>query len=82
MKIRHAQFPHAPYGPGVEITLSGNEIALAISAYLVAKGVHIEGPRTITVNDEFCEEGLVYVDPSGYVIDKKGKKIDGRGPTK
>jgi len=80
MKIRHACYPHTPYGPGVEITLSGDEVAKAIMAFLVANGVHIEGPRTITVNDKFCRGGYIYVDPSGYVINKKGKKLDGRGP--
>ncbi|MCP5414998.1 MAG: hypothetical protein H6961_10370 [Chromatiaceae bacterium] len=67
------------YGPGVEIKLSGNEIARAISAYLVARGVHVNGPRTITVNGELCDYGRVYVDPSGFVINKKGEKLSGRG---
>lgn len=55
------------YGPGVSIELDGNEVAIAISAWLVAHGVHVDGPRTITVNGELCEEGQVYVDPSGFV---------------
>jgi len=67
------------YGPGVEIKLSGNEIARAISAYLVARGVHVNRPRTITVNGELCDYGRVYVDPSGFVINKKGEKLSGRG---
>ena len=67
------------YGPGVEIKLSGNEIARAISAYLVARGVYVNGPRTITVNGELCDYGRVYVDPSGFVINKKGEKLSGRG---
>lgn len=67
------------YGPGVEIKLSGNEVARAISAYLVARGVHVNGPRTITVNGELCNYGRIYVDPSGFVINKKGKKLSGRG---
>ena len=67
------------YGPGVEIKLSGNEVARAISAYLVARGVHVNGPRTITVNGELCDYGRVYVDPSGFVINKKGEKLSGRG---
>lgn len=67
------------YGPGVEIKLSGNEVARAISAYLVARGVHVDGPRTITVNGELCDYGRIYVDPSGFLIDKKGNKWSGRG---
>lgn len=66
------------YGKGVEIKLTGDEVATAIDAYLVARGVSVSGPRTITVNGELCEEGEIYIDPSGFCIDKKGKKFDGR----
>jgi hypothetical protein len=66
------------YGPGVKIELSGDEVATAIDAYLVAHGVYVSGPRTITVNGELCEEGLVYVDPSGFVI-FNGEEWNGRG---
>jgi len=65
------------FGPGVDILLSGCEVATAIEAYLVAHGVHIRGPRTITVNGDLCEQGNVYVDPSGFVVDR-GEKINGR----
>ena len=66
------------YGPGVRIDLSGSEVGAAIDAWLVAHGVHVCGPRTITVNGELCKLGNMYVDPSGYVI-AAGKKFDGRG---
>lgn len=56
------------YGPGVQIDLTGDEVATAIDAYLVANRIHVSGPRTITVNGELCEKGEVYVDPSGFVI--------------
>jgi len=69
------------YGPGVIIELEPDEIALAILAWLVAHGVHIQGSRTINVNGELIEGGDVYVDPSGFVV-AEGKKIDGRGPVK
>lgn len=62
------------FGPGVDILLSGDEVARAIYAYLVARGVHIDGPRTVTVNGDLCERGRVYVDPSGFVIDTNGRK--------
>ena len=65
------------YGPGVSIDLSGDEVATAISAYLVAHGIYVDGARTITVNGDLCEVGHVYVDPSGFVI-SDGKKISGR----
>ena len=65
------------YGPGVSITLSGEEIATAIQSYLVAHQIHVSGPHTITVNGDLCIHGQVYVDPSGYVI-ADGDKIDGR----
>jgi hypothetical protein len=66
------------YGPGVDIELTGDEIAGAISAYLVAHDIHISGPRTITVNGDLCDFGRVYVDPSGFII-SEGVKFDGRG---
>ena len=66
------------YGKGVDITLSGEEVARAIMTYLTSKGVHIYGARTITINGELCESGRIYIDPSGFCIDKKGKKWDGR----
>lgn len=66
------------YGPGVSISLSGDEVATAISAYLVAHDVHVVGPRTITVNGKLCESGHIYVDPSGGVV-AEGAEISGRG---
>lgn len=66
------------YGPGVSVDLDGVEVATAIDAYLVAHGIHVAGPRTITVNGELCKVGRVYVDPSGFVI-RNGVKFSGRG---
>lgn len=66
------------YGPGVEINLSGEEVATAIYTYLAAHRVHVSGPATITVNGELCERGQVYVDPSGSVI-HEGKRLRGSG---
>lgn len=77
MKVKYGKGP-TEYGPGVEIKLTGDEVAIAIDAYLVARGVHVSGPRTITVNGELCDVGRVYVDPSGFVI-YKGEKFLGRG---
>ena len=75
MKVRHGK-GETKYGKGVEIILDGDEVATAIDAYLVARGIHVIGARTITVNSELCNHGRVYVDPSGFVI-KKGKKYTG-----
>jgi len=66
------------YGPGVSIELSGDEVATAIDAWMVAHGVHVSGPRTITVNGDLCADGEIYVDPSGFVI-SDGVKFSGRG---
>ena len=66
------------FGPGVVIELTGDQVARAIDAWLVAHGVHVNGPRTVTVNGELCENGNVYVDPSGFVI-ADGVKTSGRG---
>jgi hypothetical protein len=67
------------YGPGVSVVeLTGDEVATAIDAWLVAHGVHVDGPRTITVNGKLCESGHIYVDPSGFVI-SDGVKTSGSG---
>lgn len=66
------------YGPGVQIDLTGDEVATAIHTYLEAHNVHINGARTITVNGKRCEKGGVYVDPSGFVV-TNGEKLSGRG---
>jgi hypothetical protein len=66
------------YGPGVVVELDGDEVATAIMTYLTALGVHVSGPRTIRVNDELCEVGTVYVDPSGSV-NTKTARWTGRG---
>jgi len=79
MKVKYGSGT-TQYGPGVEINLTGAEVATAIAAYLVARNIHVRGPRTITVNGCLCDFGRVYVDPSGFVI-RKGERIDGRGGT-
>lgn len=66
------------YGPGVQIELTGDEVATAIHAYLAAHGVHIEGPRTVIVNDKLCEKGEVYIDPLG-AVSSNGEIWTGRG---
>lgn len=66
------------YGPGIEIVLTGEMVAIAIHSYLVAHGIHISGPSTVTVNDDLCEYGEVYVDPSGHVA-TDGRVFSGNG---
>jgi len=66
-------------GPGVSIEMTGDEVATAIDAWLVSHGVCVSGPRTIRVNGDLCEEGRVYVDPSGFVV-ADGQMLSGRGP--
>lgn len=78
MRISYGKGP-TEYGPGVDIKLTGDEVATAIDAYLVARGVHVDGPRTVTVNGKLCKAGRVYVDPEGFVITPAGKKLRGRG---
>jgi len=55
------------FGDGCSIGLTGDEVASAIDAWLLAHGVKVSGPRTITVNGDLCSSGLVYVDPAGSV---------------
>lgn len=67
--------PHkTSHGTAVEIELSGSDIAVAISAWLVARRVTVIGARTITVNGELINCGRVWVDPSGRVM-RKGVEI-------
>lgn len=67
------------YGPGVDIKLTGTEVAEAIDLWLHTTGnLTITGPMTITVNGQLCKYGLVYVDPSGSVI-TQDKTFYGRG---
>lgn len=63
---------------GVSIELSGDEVATAIDAWLVAHGVQVSGPRTVTVNGGLCQAGHVYVDPTGFVI-TAGTRLSGAG---
>ena len=49
MKVKYGK-GKTEYGPGVSIELTGNDVAIAIDAYLVAHRIHVDGSRTITVN--------------------------------
>lgn len=64
------------YGSGIAIDFTADEIATAIDAYLVAHNVIVSGPRTITINGRLIKDGLMYVDPSGSVINND-EKISG-----
>ncbi len=77
MRVKHGR-GCTIYGPGVAIELSGDEVAVAIDAYLVAHNIYVNGARTVTVNGGLCDSGRVYVDPSGFVI-TNGKKLSGDG---
>lgn len=78
MEVRYGP-GKSEFGPGVVIELTGDEVASAISDWLVAHGVHVSGPRTVTTNGALCENGQIYVDPSGFVI-ADGKRLSGGGP--
>lgn len=67
MKIEYGN-GKTKYGSGVKISLTGDEVAIAIYSYLVAHQVFVDGPRTVRVNGELCKSGSVYVDPSGFVV--------------
>lgn len=47
MNIRHGK-GRTKYGPGVDILLTGNELAQAVLDYIAARGVDVTGPRTVT----------------------------------
>ena len=65
------------FGTGVQIDLTGDEVAMAIHTYLTAHDVHITGAATIKVNGKLCKKGYVYVDPSGHVV-ADGRKWNNR----
>lgn len=65
------------FGTGINIEMSGEELAHAVSTYVHSRGIHIDGSRTITVNGELCESASIYVDPCGSLI-IDGRKISGR----
>lgn len=77
MKIRIGDGT-SKYGPGVEIELTGDEVATAVDAYLAAHRVYVYGPRTVIVNDDLCETGRILVDPSGHVC-AHGMRFRGTG---
>jgi len=77
MKVKEGK-GKTKYGPGVDVILTGDEVATAIDSYLVAHNIYVDGPRTITVNGQLITNGKVYVDPSGSVI-HEGERILGRG---
>jgi hypothetical protein len=78
MKVKYGK-GKTEYGPGVDVVLTGAEVATAIDSYLMAHGIVVRGPRTVTVNGELCKCGRVYVDPSGFVV-AGGERLSGRGP--
>lgn len=56
------------YTSGTVIEMTGDEVATAIDAWLVAHQVIVNGPRTIRVNGSLIKHGEIYVDPSGRVL--------------
>lgn len=77
MKVKYGKGT-TEYGPGIDIKLTGSEIAMAIYTYLTAHDVHIRGAATIRVNGKMIKKGSIYVDPSGSVV-KKGTEFKGSG---
>ena len=77
MKIKYGK-GKTEYGPGVDIKLTANEVAVAIYAYLAAHRVYVSGAATITTKGKLLKKHRMYVDPSGFVV-AKGKEYNGRG---
>lgn len=57
------------FGPGVVVELNSDEVALALYAWLVGRGVFLQGPRTVRLHADDPGGATVYVDPSGAVFD-------------
>ena len=67
MKVRQGEGT-TEFGRGVFVELSGDELATAIDAYLVAHHVYVIGPRTIRIGGRLPADTSIYVDPEGSVI--------------
>ena len=65
-------------GPEVIVELTGDEVATAIHAWLLAHSVSLDGARITTVNGQRCKTGKVYIYPPGHAIDD-GVQCAGRG---
>ena len=57
----------------IRIKLTGDEVATAIDAYLVARRVTVRGPRTIHVNKGLIKSGAIYVGTGNGRVIHKGK---------
>ena len=62
-------------GVGVDIELTGDEIASAIIKYISSRKVTTHGPITVSVNGHLCLEGKIHVFSPGFVIHKGIKYI-------
>lgn len=80
MEIKYGEGT-SEYGPGVDIVLSGDELAQAIFDYIKSQGAIIEGPMTARANGGRCMSARVHVDPSGMVTTKEQGVMSGRGPS-
>ena len=56
------------FGTPVSVELTPNDVATAIFAYCVAKGIHINGPRTVSMDGKLLRRAIIFVDPSGFVV--------------
>jgi hypothetical protein len=76
MKIKKGK-GDSEFGTGIDIKLTGNELAKAVDLYLYSQDLYVSGARTIRVNGDKCKSASVYIDPSGSLI-KDGERISGR----
>jgi len=56
------------WGMPVSIELTPHDVAMAIDTYCAAKGIHVHGPRTISMDGKLLRRVVIYVDPSGFVV--------------
>ena len=63
---------------GARVSLDGDDLCKAIGLYLYSKGVYINGPRTIRINDgpTMGNKASIYVDPSGGCVYKGKQMVD------
>lgn len=66
------------HGPGIEIHLTGNEVAHAIDEYLENRNIIIKGSRTIKYYGTLLSDFQIYVDPSAKVT--LGQVLDASKP--
>jgi hypothetical protein len=68
-------------GHSIIIELDGAEVAEAIDAWIIGRGVYVSGERAVTVNGEICHTGQIYIfSPASLAVTPIGEKMPDLSP--